>query len=143
MEFVHTQKFIRISPTKVRPVVGMIKDMKPEDAIERLPYIYKRGSIPVEKVLKTAVANAKEQGVQVQDLKIKEIQVGEGPRIKRGRPVSRGSYHPYKKRMCHIRVTLELVEKRAAKNAKKKNEKIKSIEKGKRISAKKKGASKK
>ena len=131
MEFVHTQKYIRISPTKIRPVVEMIKEMSPEEAIEKLPYITKRGAIPVEKVLKTAIANAKEKGVQAQDLKIKEIQVGDGPRIKRGRPVSRGRSHPIIKRMCHIRIVLESIEKdKIKKVSKSKNTETKVKEKG-------------
>ena len=134
MKFVHTQKYIRISPTKVRPVVEMIKKMSPVEAIEKLPYIVKRSAIPVEKVLKTAVANAKEKGVQVQDLKIKEIQVGEGPRIKRGRPVSRGRSHPIIKRMCHIRVVLESIEKEKVKKGK-----VKKVSKSKNIKTKVKG----
>ena len=142
MEFVHTQKYIRISPTKVRPVVEMIKKMSPEEAIEKLPYIHKRGALPVEKVLKAAVANAKEKGVQVQDLKIKEIQVGEGPRIKRGRPVSRGRSHPIIKRMCHIRVVLESIEKEKEK-VKKGDAKKVSKSKDSKTKAKGKGASKK
>lgn len=134
MKFVHTQKYIRISPTKVRPVMEMIKKMSPEEAIEKLPYIVKKSAILVEKVLKTAVANAKEKGVQVQDLKIKEIQVGDGPRIKRGRPVSRGRHHPIVKRMCHIRVVLESIEKEKVKK-----EKVKKVSKSKNTKTKVKG----
>jgi len=128
MKFIHTQKYIRISPTKVRPVVEMIREMPPEEAIEKLPYITKRGALPIEKVLKAAVANAKEQGVQVQDLKIEEIQVGDGPRIKRGRPVSRGRSHPIIKRMCHIRVVLVSIEKEKVKKGK-----VKKVSKSKNV----------
>ena len=99
MEFIHTQKYIRMSPTKIRPVLAMVKKLTPQKAVETLPYLGKRAALPLEKVLKTAIANAKEKGVQEGDLIIKEIQVTEGPRLKRGKPVSRGRWHPFKKRM--------------------------------------------
>lgn len=106
MEITATQKFIRVSPRKVRPVVAMIKKLSPSRAVEILPYVGKRSALPLLKVIKTAIANAAQRGVGSEDLKFKEIQIGEGPTLKRGNPVSRGRFHPIKKRMSHIRVTL-------------------------------------
>ncbi len=105
-EFKATQKFLLESPRKIRLIVALIKKMKPIDAVERLPFVQKRAAGDLAKVIKAAVANAKAQGVSDTDLIFKEIQIGEGPRLKRGRPVSRGMWHPYKKRMAHIRVVL-------------------------------------
>lgn len=106
MEFTATQKFIRVSPRKVRPVVGLIKKMTPSRAVEILPFVAQGAALPLVKVIKTALANAAQMGVGTEDLKFKEIQIGEGPTLKRGTPVSRGRFHPIKKRMSHIRVTL-------------------------------------
>lgn len=106
MEIKAEQKFLRMSPRKVRLLVDLIKKLKPLAAIEILPLIGKRAAEPVAKVIKQAVANAKEKGIDGADLIFKEIQVGEGPVLKRGRPVSKGRWHPIKKRMSHIRVVL-------------------------------------
>ncbi len=110
MEFIATQKFLLISPRKVRPVANLTKKMKPQEAIDRLPFLGKRIAEPLIKVIKLALASAKNKGANENDLIFKEIQVNEGPRLKRGRPVSRGMWHPAKRRMSHIRVVLQTVE---------------------------------
>lgn len=111
MEFKSEQKHILLSPRKVRPVADVIRKMSPKKAIEVLPFVKKRASEPLAKVIKAAAAAAAEKGIDLDNLKFKEIQIGEGPRLKRGRPVSRGRWHPIKKRMSHVRVVLESVEK--------------------------------
>jgi large subunit ribosomal protein L22 len=107
MEIIASQKYLLLSPRKIRPVVALIKKMTPLEAIERLPFVAKKASEPLAKVIKQALANARVKGLADSDLTFKEIQIGEGPRLKRGRPVSRGQWHPIKKRMSHIRVVLE------------------------------------
>jgi large subunit ribosomal protein L22 len=106
MEIKATQKFVRISPKKLRFVADVARKMKPVDATERLPFIGKRAAEPIVRVIKTALANAKDKGIDATNLIFKELQINEGPRLKRGRPVSRGRWHPYKRRMSHIRVVL-------------------------------------
>lgn len=120
MEIKSTQKFIRMSPRKVRLVVPLVKDLSPQDAVEVLPHTGKRAAVVLGKVIKTAIANAKQKGINPEDLEIKEIQVGDGPRLKRWRPGARGRIKPYIKRMCQIRVVLE-------KDKEKKEEKLKKV----------------
>ncbi len=120
MEYISTQKFIRMSPKKIRVVVAAIKKLSPEKAVEVLPYVGKRGSEPLQKTIKAAIANARMQGAETAKLEFKEIQIGEGPRLKRGIAVSRGRYHPIQKKMAHIRVVLQ--SKTVEKNAKEKVE---------------------
>jgi large subunit ribosomal protein L22 len=110
-QFKATQKFLLMSPRKIRLLVGMIKKMKPSEAVEKLPFVQRRASAELAKVIKSAIASAKNQGVSETDLVFKEIQIGEGPRLKRGRPVSRGMWHPFKRRMSHIRVVLTTLNK--------------------------------
>lgn len=105
-EYKATQKYLLMSPRKVRLVVAVIKKMKPVEAVEKLPFVQKRAAEDLAKVIKSAIASAKAQGVSDTDLIFKEIQIGEGPRLKRGRAASRGMWHPFKKRMSHIRVIL-------------------------------------
>ena len=110
MEFIATQKFIMMSPRKLRYTADMVKKLEVIDAIETLPLVGKRAGISLAKVIKTAVANAKQKGISDTDLIFKEIQIGEGPRLKRGMPISRGRWHPIKRRMSHIRVVLKTKE---------------------------------
>jgi len=136
-QFIATQKYLLMSPRKIRLVTALVKKMKPAEAVEKLPFVQKRAAIEVSKVIKNAIAAAKFAGVSETDLVIKEIQVNEGPRLKRGRAASRGMWHPFKKRMAHIRVVLatnakpevldsKQVEKKEDKGAK---EEIKKVEK--------------
>lgn len=104
--YIATQKYLLESPRKIRLVVSLVKKMKPLEAVEKLPFVQKRAAGDLAKVIKSAIANAKAQGVSDTDLIFKEIQIGEGPRLKRGRAASRGMWHPFKKRMAHIRVVL-------------------------------------
>lgn len=113
--FKATQKYLIMSPRKLRLVVGLIKKMKPVDAIEKLPFASRRAAGDLAKVIKSAIANARNQGVNDTELIFKEIQIGEGPRLKRGKAASRGRWHPFKKRMSHIRVVLTTVAKVAGK----------------------------
>lgn len=109
--FKATQKYLIMSPRKLRLVVGLIKKMKPVDAIEKLPFASRRAAGDLAKVIKSALANARNQGINDTELVFKEIQIGEGPRLKRGKAASRGRWHPFKKRMSHIRVILTTVTK--------------------------------
>ena len=112
-EFKATQKYLLMSPRKIRLVVAVIKKMKPAEAVEKLPFVQKRAGAELAKVIKSAIAAAKIAGVSETDLVFKEIQIGEGPRLKRGKAASRGMWHPFKRRMSHIRVILTTVNKQS------------------------------
>jgi large subunit ribosomal protein L22 len=106
-----TQKYLRISPRKLRVVVEMVKKLEPQQAVEVLSHVSKRAALPLQKAIKTAIANAKVKGIEG-DLIFKEIQIGEGPILKRGKPVARGRWHPIAKRTSHIRIVLTTKEKK-------------------------------
>jgi len=112
MDIIALQKFVRVSPKKMRVVADIAKKMSPIIAIEKLPFLRKRGSDVLVKVIKSAVTNAKQKGLSDDVLIFKEIQIGEGPRLKRGRAASRGRWHPYKRRMSHIRIVLTTKEEK-------------------------------
>jgi len=108
MEIKAEAKYIRISTRKQRLVVAAIKGLTIDKAITALSFLDKSGAKPLMKVLMQAKANAVNNlKLDENKLKIKEIQVGTGPILKRGKPVSRGMWHPIKKRSSHIRVILE------------------------------------
>jgi len=136
------QKFIRVSPSKIRLVVSAIKGIKePDRAISILELMGKSASKTVIKSLKTAVANAKNNfNILPQNLKIFDIQVNEGPRYKRYQPVARGMARPILKRTSHVRVLLESKEKTEEEG---KSKILGSIKKDKKIDEKKGGKAKK
>lgn len=112
MDIKAEQKYLLVSPKKIRVVIDLIRKLSPTRAAETLPLITKKAAEPVRKVILQGIANAKSKGVGEGDLVFKEIQIGEGPRLKRGQPVSRGQWHPIKKRMSHIRIILTTKEKK-------------------------------
>lgn len=108
MEVKSEAKYIRISPRKVRLVIEAIKDLKPQKALEYLKFINKRAAKPISLVIKSAIANAKNNfDLNPEDLRFKSIQVGEGPTLKRWQAISRGRAHSIMKRTSHIKVVLE------------------------------------
>ncbi len=132
MEIKAVQKYIRMSPRKLRLVASMVKDLKPMEAVEVLPHAGKRAAEPLVKAIKSAIANARQKGINDQDLEFKEIQIGEGPTLKRGRPVGKGRWHPYVRRMSHIRIVLESKEPEVIKKTRKKISKTRSKDKSKK-----------
>jgi len=103
-----TQKYIRITPRKIRLVVDRVKHLRPKQAIEELSFIRKRAALPLTKVIKQAMANAiKNANVSEDSLQFENITIGGGPILKRWRAVSRGRAHPIKKRTSHITVILK------------------------------------
>ena len=136
MEFKAEQKYILMSPRKARPVVDAIKKMSPVIALAVLAQVDKRAAQPILKTIKQALANAKVKGIGESELSFKEIFISEGPRLKRGRPVSRGMWHPIKKRMSHVRVILQTIEKPAE------VKEVKTVKEPKIVVAKKEGKSK-
>jgi large subunit ribosomal protein L22 len=108
MEIVAKAGNIRMSARKVRLVVDSVKKKPLSQALVDLKFIQKRATKPILKVLNSAVANAKHNfGVELGNLVIKKIEVGEGSTYKRFRAVSRGRAHHILKRTSNIKVVLE------------------------------------
>lgn len=108
MEARATTRYIRISPQKARLVIDMIRGRKADDAIKVLTYTRKKAAGLVEKVLKSAVANAKQNpNIDENILYVKEVLVDQGPALKRWRARAQGRAASIKKRMSHITVILD------------------------------------
>jgi large subunit ribosomal protein L22 len=106
-----SHKFARISATKVRPFADMIRGMTAEDGLNALAYEPNRGARFLEKVLKSAVANAEEQGVRNADLlKIAEARIDGGPMFKRVQPRARGMAFVIRRRTAHIHIAVDAPE---------------------------------
>mgnify|MGYP001571894397 CR=1 FL=1 len=126
MEVRAIQKFVRMSPRKLRLVTYLVRKMSPSRALEVLPHLRKRAADPLRKVINTAIANAKEKKINESDLVFKEIQINEGPRLKRGHAGARGIYKPYQRKISHIRVVLTTKSK-APSTKSKTNSNVKNI----------------
>jgi large subunit ribosomal protein L22 len=111
-EFRAEAKFQRTSPQKAKLVLDMIKGLRVEQAINTIHFSTKRMAPVVEKVLRSAIANASyvsdEQGldVDVDNLYVRTAIANEGPRMKRIRPAPMGRAFRYQRRLCHIIVTV-------------------------------------
>ncbi len=101
-------RYIRVSPQKARLVVDLIRGRKAGEAITILSTTNKAIAPAVEKVLRSAIANAENQSsdVDVDKLVVSEAYVNEGPRMKRIRPAPMGRAYRYQRRMAHIAITV-------------------------------------
>lgn len=104
MEGIAIQKYVHMSPRKVRLVADMVRKIKPQEAVAVLPLVRKRAADPVRKTIRAAIANAVQQGANPDLLVFKEIQVSQGPKLKRFRAASRGRALGYARKMSHIKV---------------------------------------
>lgn len=107
MEIVAISKSVRIAPRKVRLIADAIRALSVQNALDSLANLNKRAASPLEKTLKSAIANAKNNNkVPVEGLTIKTIDVLEAPSYKRFHASTKGRVHPYKRRGSHIRIVL-------------------------------------
>lgn len=107
MQIIAESKSVRVSPRKARLVADVIRRMSATEAVRTLSIISKRAGIPLEKTLKSAIANAVHNNQLLEDnLVIERIDISEGQAMKRYQPSTRGRTHPYKKRTSHIRIVL-------------------------------------
>lgn len=99
-------RYIRVSPQKARLVVDLIRGRNAGEALTILRSTNKRIARAVEKVLRSAIANAQNRStdVDVDKLVVREAYVNEGPRMKRIRPAPMGRAFRYQRRMSHIAV---------------------------------------
>ena len=102
-------RFAPISPRKARLVTELIVGRGVQDAMDILKFTNKRAAMIINKVLKSAVADADEQQVDVDNLYVSSARVDDaGVRIgtKRWMPKDRGRAHPIHKKACHIHITV-------------------------------------
>jgi len=99
-------KNYRQSPRKVRLVADLIKGKKVNSAIVELDFLTKRASAPIQKLLASAVANAKNLGVDVENLFVQEMRVDKGIVMKRMMPRAMGRGARINKRTSHVTVVL-------------------------------------
>lgn len=97
-------KYVRVSPRKARLVLDLIRGRGAGEAMSLLRFTKKRVAREVEKVLRSAIANAesKSETVDVDDLYVSGAYANDGPRGKRIRPAPMGRAHSYQRRTSHL-----------------------------------------
>jgi large subunit ribosomal protein L22 len=105
MEFRAVHRFARISPTKVRPTIDLIRGRRLEEALELLQFTPTRAAGFIRKVLQSAVANAG-LDADAEDLYVAEARVDGGPARRWILPRARGRWDRIRHRTSHITVVL-------------------------------------
>ncbi len=113
MEARAISRHIRQSPRKMRLVIDLIRGRSVNEAYAILQYSKKRAAGPIDKALRSAVANSRDKAdrdgemVDVDELFVKEAYVDEGPRLKRWRAAAMGRAAPIHRPMSHVTIVVD------------------------------------
>ena len=100
-------KWIRLSPRKARVVLTHIRGRSVPEARTILAFTSRAAATDIEKVLRSAVANAEaNHGLDGDELVVEAAYADEGPTLKRWKPRARGRVNRIRKRMCHVTLVL-------------------------------------
>lgn len=110
MEATAKVTYVRIAPRKVQIVLDIIRNKPCDEAMAILKHTPKAACEPLEKLLKSAMANAENKDMDVSRLYIAECFVGQGPILKRIRPRAQGRAARINKRTSHITMVLKEAE---------------------------------
>ena len=103
-----TLRYARISSRKVKIVADLIRGKKVDEALAIVKFTPKASSEIIEKLLKSAIANAEiNHGMNRGNLIVSEIYANQGPTLKRIRPAAKGSAVRIRKRTCHITIVVK------------------------------------
>ena len=103
-----TLRFARISSRKVKIVADLIRGKNVDEALAIIKFTPKAASEILEKLLKSAIANAENNhGMSSNNLYVAEIYANQGPTMKRIRPAAKGSAVRIRKRTSHITIKLK------------------------------------
>jgi large subunit ribosomal protein L22 len=101
-------RFVRISPTKARRVIDLVRGKSVDEALHILRWAPQAASEPVAKVIASAAANAQNnEGLDPSTLVVATVYADEGPTAKRIRPRAQGRAFRIRKRTSHITVIVE------------------------------------
>lgn len=102
-------KYLMVSPKKVRPIADLVRRKSYADALAELDVIPNKGAKMIKKVIQSAAANALSLNKKLDEemLYVKELQVNDGPRLKRMWARAKGKRDILLKRMSHISVVVD------------------------------------
>ena len=105
---VATLKYARISSRKVKIVADLIRGKSAEEALAIVKFTPKASSVIIEKLLKSAIANAENNhGMKSNKLYVDQIYANQGPTLRRIRPAAKGSAVRIRKRTSHITIVIK------------------------------------
>jgi large subunit ribosomal protein L22 len=104
-------RYVRTSASKARRVVNLVRGLPAKEALTVLRFAPQAASVPVYKVVASAIANAENnEQLDPDSLLVAEAYVDEGPTMRRYRPRAQMRPGPIRKRTCHITVRVEAVQ---------------------------------
>ena len=108
MEAKATAKYVRVSPRKAGQICDLVRGKNVDEALAIVKFTPKASSVIIEKLLKSAIANAENNnGMKHENLYVAEIFANQGPTLKRIRPAAKGSAVRIRKRTSHITIVLK------------------------------------
>lgn len=108
MEAKAIAKYVRMSPIKVGAVLDLIRGKNVKEAFAILQYTPREAAVVINKVLKSAVANAENNfALDTDKLVVSEAYVGQGPTLKRFRPHAQGRAFRINKKTSHITIVVK------------------------------------
>jgi large subunit ribosomal protein L22 len=111
MEAAARLKYLRMSPRKINRILGLIKGLPVSEALNKLHFIRKDATVPIEKAIHSAVANLgnieEGQRLDLNEIFITQAFVNQGPTLKRFRPMSMGRAGRIRKRTSHLTIVIE------------------------------------
>lgn len=110
MEATAKVTFVRIAPRKVQIVLDLIRNQPADKAMAILKHTPKAATEVLEKLLKSAMANAEVKGMDISKLYVAECFVNQGPTLKRMRPRAQGRAYGIDKKTSHITIVLKEAE---------------------------------
>lgn len=102
-----TLRYLRMAPRKVRLVGDLLKGLSVNEAEAQLLLMRRRAAKPILKLLRSAVAGAKEKHLDLSKLVVENVRADQGPMLKRYLPRAMGRATPIQKKMSHVTLTLE------------------------------------
>lgn len=107
MDIVAKARFVRLSASKAVDLARALRGLRAQEALDKLSASRRKGAVLIRQVLRSAIANAKNNAdLPVERLYVREAVVEQGPSLKRYWPRSRGMVSPILRRMSHIRIVL-------------------------------------
>lgn len=110
MEATAKATHVRIAPRKVQIVLDLIRNKPCDEALAILKYTPKAACEPLEKLLKSAMANAENKDMDTPSLFVSECKVDQGPTLKRIRPRAQGRAYRINKKTSHITLVVKEAE---------------------------------
>lgn len=117
MAYTNIHRGVRMSPTKVRPVIVQIRGKRLDEAVTMMSLSKKRAAVFIHQALLAAKANADHAEADLRRLYVVDARVDSGPTMKRFQPKDRGRSHQILKRTSHITVSVDVKTPAAKKSA--------------------------